>query len=137
MKRILVIDDQPDLRRLARWSLELLPWPAQTLEACSADEGLLLARSGPPDLVLLDVSMPGTMDGYELCRVMRATPELAKARIVLLSANGQVSDVQTGMEAGADAYLVKPFSPQRLLATAERLLSSSDSRPIVHQQEQP
>lgn len=127
MKRVLLIDDQAELRKLARWSLELLSCPTQMLEASSADEGLLLAKAGPPHLVLLDVSMPGTMNGYDLCRVMRATPELSRARIILLSAHGQVVDIDKGMAAGADAYLVKPVSPQRLLATAEKLLASADS----------
>ncbi len=122
MKRVLVVDDQAELRTLVRWSLELLEGPVEFAEACDAEAGLQLARTLRPDLVLLDVMMPGDMNGLQACRVLRGEPSLAHTRVVLLSARGQLADVRQGLDAGASAYLVKPFSPQRLLETAEQLL---------------
>ncbi|MEK8032739.1 response regulator [Ideonella sp. DXS29W] len=123
MKRVLIVDDQADLRRLVRWSLEMLDVPAEAHEASDATVALQLVQTLKPDIVLLDVMMPGPIDGLEVCRQIRANSMLASTRVVLVSARGQATDVRTGIEAGAHAYIVKPFSPQRLLETVERLLS--------------
>jgi two-component system phosphate regulon response regulator PhoB len=123
MKRVLIVDDQADLRRLVRWSLEGLDVPVDIHEATGAASGLQAAASLQPALVILDVMMPGPMDGLEACRRIRATPSLASARVILLSARGQEADVRAGTEAGAHAYIVKPFSPQRLLEAVEKQLA--------------
>lgn len=88
-------------------------------EVSNAPDAMAMAGSVKPDLVLLDVMMPGAFDGLEACRRLRADPTHAGARIILLSARGQASDVQAGMDAGADAYLLKPFSPLQLLDTIQ------------------
>ncbi len=91
-------------------------------EAPDAIVGLEAARALQPDLVLLDVMMPGGMDGLDLCRALRADPALAEVPVVVLSARGQASDRQAALDAGANAYLVKPFSPMQLLDLTGALL---------------
>jgi len=127
MKRLLIVDDQADLRRLMRWSLEVLETPVELHEAAGSEAGLAMAMSLRPDLVLLDVMLPGGIDGLEVCRRIRAEESLQATRVVLVSAKGQACDVRAGLDAGAHAYIVKPFSPQRLLETVEKLLQSAPS----------
>jgi CheY-like chemotaxis protein len=86
--------------------------------ATSGKAALELARrEDRPDLVLLDVMMPGEFDGLEACRRLRADERFARTRIILLSARGQSADIEAGLAAGADAYMLKPFSPLKLLDT--------------------
>jgi len=124
MKRVLIVDDQADLRRLVRWSLEALEAPVELHESTGAAAALEAAATLKPELVLLDVMMPGPIDGLEACRRIRVMPALGACRVLLLSARGQAADVRAGMDAGAHAYIVKPFSPQRLLDTVEKLLAA-------------
>lgn len=119
---ILTIEDQPDIRRLIRMTLEFKDF--QVIEAGDGAQGLALARSSRPDLVLLDVMMAG-MDGLTVARKMRAEPALAGIPVVMLSALGQASDVSAGLDTGVKGYLVKPFSPRELLALVERLLAGA------------
>lgn len=82
-----------------------------------------VVRELAPDVVPLDVMMPGELDGLQVCRHIKGHPALRHVRVVLLSARGQARDLELGREAGADAYLVKPFSPLQLIATLQRLLA--------------
>jgi len=120
MKRALIVEDQADIRELIRMSLELEDIDIR--EAENGDIGFALARQFQPDLVLLDVMMPGSMDGFEVCRKLRADPAFKRTRIVMLTARSQDADRQLGTSAGADAYLTKPFSPRQLLDVVGRLL---------------
>jgi CheY-like chemotaxis protein len=120
MKRILIVDDQPDIRELVRMTLEI-----DGHEVHEAEDGasaLQAARRLAPELVLLDVMMPGGMDGLAVCRALRSDPSRRRTRIVMLSARGQKSDIEAGRAAGADAYLAKPFSPRQVLDVVSRLL---------------
>jgi DNA-binding response OmpR family regulator len=112
MKKVLIVDDQNDIRRMIRLTLgnEYL-----VFEAGDAREAEVVIRREVPDAVVLDVMMPGGMDGYELCRRIKENPALAHARVILVTARGQASDRAAGSEAGADAYFVKPFSPLELV----------------------
>jgi two-component system phosphate regulon response regulator PhoB len=125
MKQVLVVDDQADLRRLVRWSLEMLEIPFTLHEANNGEAGLRMASVVAPDLMLLDVMMPGDLSGLDVCRQMRQDTRLAQTKIVLLSARGQSTDVQAGLDAGADAYVVKPFRPLQLVEAVEKLISPS------------
>ncbi|RQP21920.1 response regulator transcription factor [Piscinibacter terrae] len=127
MKRVLIVDDQADLRRLVRWSLEMLEDGVELHEANGSAAALRMAESIKPDLVLLDVMMPGPMNGLEVCRQLRAMPDLSHTKIVLVSARGQINDVREGVAAGANSYIVKPFSPQKLLDTVESMFTKADS----------
>jgi len=120
MKRTsLTIEDQPDIRRLIRMTLEFKSF--DVLEADGGEAGLAIARTGRPDLILLDVMMPG-MDGRSVNRALAADPQLKDIPVVMISALGQESDIHAGLEAGARAYLVKPFSPWELLELVNRLI---------------
>jgi DNA-binding response OmpR family regulator len=113
MKKILIVEDHADIRRLVRMTLEFED--CEIHEAADAQAGWDQARRVCPDIVLLDVMMPGPMSGLDLCRALRADPQLRGARIVMLTAMGSSMDRDAGLRAGADAYLVKPFSPMQLL----------------------
>ena len=120
MKRLLIVEDQADLRKLVCMMLEFEGYDLH--EAANGAEGLRKAIEVLPDLILLDVMMPGELDGLAVCARVRAEPVLRQTRVVLMSARSQPGDVEVGVRAGADAYLVKPFSPLRLIETIERLL---------------
>ena len=113
MKKVLIVEDQPDIRRLIRMTLELED--CEIHEAPDAECGWELARELQPDVVLLDVMMPGPLNGLDLCHAIKTDGRLARSRVIILSARGSQSDIAAGKYAGADAYLVKPFSPMQVL----------------------
>lgn len=113
MHTILIADDHADIRLLVR--MTLLNDHFELLEARSGEEVLDLARNCPPSVVLLDISMPGGIDGVETCRRLRAEPATATTKVIMLTAAGQDADRARANHAGADGYFVKPFSPVQLL----------------------
>ena len=119
-RRILVVDDQPDLRLLIRLSLRAL---GEVAQAASADAALAQLAVSKPDLLVLDIWLGEGVSGLQLCRKLKDDPAMAGMKIMLLSACGQQSDVAAGMAAGADHYMVKPFSPEALLDAAAGLLN--------------
>lgn len=121
MKSILVIEDQPEIRQLLALTLQDLS--CELHEAADAQAGLELARALLPQLILLDVMMPGPLDGLALCSVLKADPQLRQIKVILLTARGQAEDVKAGHAAGADQYVVKPFSPMALVEAVSRLLA--------------
>jgi CheY-like chemotaxis protein len=121
MARILVVDDQVDIRRLIRIALGR---NHELAEAEDGKSGLAMARLFRPDLVVLDVMMPGGMDGLQVLDAIRDDPGLAAAKVILLTARGQARDFEEGMSRGADAYVVKPFSPAQLANSINALLAS-------------
>ena len=123
MKSILIVEDQPDIRKLIRMTLEFEPYEVN--EASDGVTGLRVASEVTPDLMLLDVMMPGELDGLQVCKRIKSDPALKDIRIILLTARGQSRDLDAGREAGADEYLVKPFSPLQLIETIERLLAQT------------
>lgn len=124
MKRLLIVEDQPEIRALIQMALEFED-DVEIHEAPDGDAALQMLTALRPDLLLLDVLMPGSVNGLELCRRVKADAALQGARIVMLSARSQPSDRQAGLAAGADAYLVKPFSPSELLRVIGKLLPSA------------
>ena len=132
MKRILIVEDQTDIRKLVRMTLEFENHEIH--EAVDGVSGLAMAQQLRPDLVLLDVMMPGALNGLQVCREIKSDPALAGVKVVLLSARGQARDREAGDRAGADVYLIKPFSPLELIDTIERLMvpaAASFSVPIA------
>ena len=123
MKRVLIVEDQADIRKLIRMTLEFEPYEIH--EAADGTEGLRVADQVKPDLILLDVMMPGEFDGLQVCTRIRANPSLRDTPVVLLTARGQNQDRDAGEQAGADQYLIKPFSPLQLIETIERLLPAA------------
>lgn len=120
VKKVLIVEDQADIRELVRVTLEFEPYELQ--EAADGPSALEIAHRFKPDLVLLDVMMPGGMDGYEVCKRLKASPELRRTKVIMLTAKGQKSDLAAGKAAGADEYLVKPFSPLDLMKAAARMI---------------
>ncbi len=120
MQRVLIVEDQPDIRKLIRMTLEFEAY--EIAEAPDGAQGLRMAQEIQPDLMLLDVMMPGELDGLQVCQRIKADPALAHIKVVLLTARGQASDLDAGQTVGADEYLVKPFSPLQLVDTIERLM---------------
>jgi len=116
---ILVADDSATILAMVSSRLERAGFDVVT--ATRGDEALALVKQLRPRAALLDVEMPG-LDGMEVARSIRSDPELAKTLIVLLTARDRPEDFEAGMAAGADAYLTKPFSPQELEATIDKLL---------------
>ena len=119
MKSILLVEDHADIRRLVRMTLEFED--CEIHEAADAVTGLDMARSLRPHVVLLDVMMPGTIDGLGMCRELKADARTRHIPVVFLSARGSAADRQAGLDAGAAAYLVKPFSPMEMLELLGRL----------------
>lgn len=111
-RKVLVVDDDPLVRGLLR--AVLVGSEYQLDEASDGFEALRIAQEKPPDVVVLDVMMPG-VNGYDVCRAMRADPRLRSTRIVILTARDTPQDRVEAAEAGADEYLTKPFSPVRLI----------------------
>lgn len=118
-KRILIVEDHADIRRLIRMTLDAEDH--QFHEAANGDEGLEAIQRWRFDVLLLDVMMPGRMDGLALCRFVKSDPAWGNPWVVMLTARGQDQDIEVGMKAGADAYLLKPFSPLKLITTINKL----------------
>ena len=117
--KLLIVEDQPDIRKLIRMTLEFEGY--ELLEAENGAQGLEVAERERPSIMLLDVMMPGELDGYAVCARVKKDPVLAATRVVMLTARGQQADLEAGRKAGCDAYLTKPFSPLELIDTIDRL----------------
>ncbi len=112
--RVLIVDDDPLIRDLVRAVLEDASYDLD--EASSGEEALRVASRRPPDVVLLDVMMPG-LDGFQVAERMKKDDRLHDAVVVMLTAKNAPEDRARGLEAGADVYFTKPFSPLELLTT--------------------
>ena len=121
MKTILIVDDQERIRELVAVTLGDIG-DYRILEAKNGEEGVNLARESSPDLILMDVSMPGKYDGFEATRLIKADPDTGRIHVVMLTARGQLADKEKGEQVGADGYFVKPFSPVELIRKVESLL---------------
>lgn len=121
---ILIIEDDADIVELLQYNLSKEGYRCRV--ARDGDAGLIEARRYRPDLILLDLMLPGT-DGLELCRRIKRDEELSSTPIVMVTAKSEESDVVTGLEMGADDYLSKPFSPRELLARVRAVLRRGQS----------
>ena len=119
-KKILVIEDDPSSLRLTQYILKNKGY--EVLTAPNGLEGLRKAQSENPDLVILDVMLPG-IDGFEICSHLRADPQTARLPILMLSAKARAADKAVGLKAGADDYLSKPVAPSEILSKVENLLA--------------
>lgn len=121
-KKLLIVDDEPTNVYLLERTLEVLEdHDVEFFFAPNGEEALSVIRSERPDVVLLDVVMPPP-DGFEVCRTVKADPELGSTHVAILTVKGQEVDRTTGTEVGADDYLTKPFDPDELLAKMARVL---------------
>jgi DNA-binding response OmpR family regulator len=117
---VLVVEDDPVILRLLEVNFELEGFGV--VLAHDGVEGVDLARSEQPDIVISDIMMP-RMSGIELVEALKADEATAKIPIILLSAKAQTSDLKSGMDAGADDYITKPFEPLDLVDRVNALLS--------------
>jgi DNA-binding response OmpR family regulator len=120
---VLIVEDSPDIADLIRHYLERGGY--ETDVRGSGRDALIAARRSPPDLVVLDVMLPG-MDGMQVCQALRADPPTARVPVLMLTAKGEESDRVRGLELGADDYVTKPFSPRELVARVAALLRRAD-----------
>jgi len=121
-RKVLVVEDHRDTRELLKYNLT-----AAGFDVAAADNGrsgLSLAAAFKPNIILLDLMMPG-IDGLEVCRQLKADPDLARIPVVMLTAKGEEIDKIVGLELGADDYVVKPFSPRELVLRVKAILRRS------------
>ncbi len=119
---VLVVDDDPVIQKLLQVNFEMEGYVV--LVAADGAEGLERARAERPDVVVLDVMMP-KLSGLDVARALKSDPDTASIPVLLLSAKAQEADLRAGEEAGADAYLTKPFDPLYLLQRVEDLIAGA------------
>lgn len=120
MAKILAAEDERDIRDLIAFTLRFAGHEVTT--ATNGEEAVSMAEQVRPDLILLDVRMP-RMNGYDACRAIKANPNLKDVPVVFLSAKGQESEVQAGLQAGAEEYILKPFAPDQLIERVRQILA--------------
>jgi DNA-binding response OmpR family regulator len=127
-KKILVAEDEPDIRQLIAYSLQFAGF--QVMQAVNGEDAVQQATKEQPDLILLDVRMP-KMNGYEACTALKAQESTRNIPVVFLSARGQETEIKHGLELGAEEYILKPFAPdelyKRVTAMLERLARKKGS----------
>ncbi len=121
-KKILVIEDDPSALRFIEYTLEQEGY--QVLTATDGLAGIRKAQNEEPDLIVLDIMLPG-IDGFEICHRLRAEPQTAQLPILMLSAKAQEIDRATGLKVGADDYLTKPADPSEIISRVRTLLAQT------------
>ena len=124
-KKILIVEDYPHIVEVLRIRLEAAGY--EVIAAVDGQEGLNMARSEKPDLIILDVMLP-KMNGYKVCRFLKFDAKYKHIPIFLLTARGKPEDIETGKATGANEYIIKPYDPQELLALIRRYLAPSTVR---------
>jgi two-component system alkaline phosphatase synthesis response regulator PhoP len=121
-KTILIADDEPYLIRSLSYVLQREGYHVES--AVDGQEAMAKIESLRPDLVFLDLMLPH-LDGFQVCRRIKDRPDLRSIYVIILTARGQQEDRQKGFQAGADAFMTKPFSPKEIIKTLRRVFSSS------------
>lgn len=124
--KVLIIDDDPSLRRLVQVLFERNGFDVSL--ASEGSEGVQLALMNPPNIIILDIMMEG-LHGFEVCKMLRANSSLRRTAIIIISGKSYKSDIDKSMELGADAYIVKPFSSKELLKIATQYMNERVNRP--------
>jgi phosphate regulon transcriptional regulator PhoB len=123
-QKILVVEDEPDIRKLVQYNLTQERF--KVLEAEDGEQALKILQRDRPHLVILDLMLPG-LSGLELCKILRERPEFSQLPILMLTAKAGEADKVVGLEMGADDYLAKPFSPREMVARVRAILRRSES----------
>ena len=123
---MLIVEDEGDIRELV--SYNLLKEGYQVAGVASGEEALASVEARPPDLVVLDLMLPG-VDGLTVCRTLKSDPKTASILILMLTAKGEESDIVAGLNLGADDYVTKPFSPKVLIARIRAVLRRTEAMP--------
>jgi two-component system alkaline phosphatase synthesis response regulator PhoP len=122
--KILVVDDEIYIVHILDFSLGMEGYEVVT--ALDGEQALERVASEKPDLIVLDIMMP-KLDGYEVCRAVKANPATKNVPVILLSAKGRNVDQKMGFDVGADDYITKPFSPRKLVERINQLLGQAVS----------
>jgi len=117
--KVLVVDDEEYIQHILNFSFGAEGY--EVITASDGEEAIAKAKREKPDVIVLDIMMP-KMDGYEACKRLKSDPETRAIPVILLTAKGREADRRLGSEAGADDYVVKPFSPGRLIERVEGML---------------
>ena len=112
-RKVLIVDDEPSIAKILRKQLEVAGF--EVAVAVDGEEGLSKVREWKPELVLLDVMLP-KINGHEVCKTLKADPELKRIPVIMLTAKTQRQDQDLAQQQGADAFLTKPFQLAELLA---------------------
>lgn len=123
-KRVLVVDDEPNIVTSIEFLMKRAGFDVEI--ARDGNQALKALDGIPPDIILLDVMMPG-LDGYEVCQYIRQSQRLTNTKIVMLTARGREMEKQKGLNAGADAYVTKPFSTRDLVKQVQDILAADSS----------
>ncbi|MFQ5672913.1 MAG: response regulator [Nitrospinales bacterium] len=123
MKKILVVDDQTVVRELVTETLSASNY--QISECDNAEQAVEYAKAEKPDLILMDIMMPGRMDGLEATRIIKSDPSTQKCTIIFLTAKMLPDDIKEAYRAGGSYYFLKPFSPMKLVAKIEKVLGQT------------
>jgi two-component system alkaline phosphatase synthesis response regulator PhoP len=118
-EKILVVEDEENIQELIRYNLAKEGYQVSCV--LSGEKGLEAARTGRPDLVLLDLMLPG-LDGLDVCKELKRDPATQSIAVIMVTAKGDETDIVTGLELGADDYVIKPFSPKILLSRVKAVL---------------
>src|SRR5687767_3966231 len=121
MKKVLAVDDQPQIVRLIQVNLRKAD--VEVIPAYDGEEALEKLREHRPDLVILDVIMP-KRDGFDVLRTIKADPETARTPVIMLTVKAQDADIFEGLKEGAELYLPKPFHPSDLVSMVRRILDT-------------
>ena len=121
MKRILVVDDETDVRKLLEETLKRTDY--EILQAETAEDALVISREKRPDLILMDIMMPGDLNGIEATRMLKDDVRTKQSKVIILTSSGTLKEL--AMSAGADAYFSKPFSPLELLRKIDEFLGET------------
>lgn len=119
-KKILIVDDEDGIVKLVKMYLEYNHY--EVITASDGQEGLDKAKTGEPDLIILDLMLP-KINGYKVCGLLKKDSRYAKIPVILFTAKTQEKDMKLGQEVGADAYLTKPFEPEILLSKIKELIN--------------
>jgi DNA-binding response OmpR family regulator len=120
MAKIVIAEDEPDIRELIAFTLRFAGH--EVVAGSNGEEGYDLTKKERPDLAMFDVRMP-KMTGYDACKKIKADPEIAHIPVIFLSAKGQENEIEQGLAAGAEEYLLKPFAPDQLTEHVRAVLA--------------
>ena len=120
--KILVVDDEIYIVHILDFSLGMEGY--EVITALDGEQALERLKADKPDLVVLDIMMP-KLDGYEVCKAIKSSPETRHIPVILLSAKGRNVDQKLGFDVGADDYITKPFSPRKLVERINQLLGQA------------
>jgi len=125
MKKILIVEDEPDIIDIFKVAMDYGSY--QLITATRGLDALDVAIREIPNLILLDIMMPGPVDGFEVCRRLKSYKETKEIYTIIVTAKGMEVDIQTGFEAGADEYIVKPFKIMPLMRKIDSILETAEN----------